>query len=140
MIRLSLCVLFTTAQMLVYAQLRPAHLLCENLSNPLCIDAAAPRFSWRMAGVTDRGVMQTAYELRVSTDRNFHDLVWVRERTVSDSSVQVTYRGEPLASGKAYYWQVRIWDNKGHASGWSEPQTWRMGLLRPEDWTASWIE
>ncbi|HTJ10479.1 MAG TPA: family 78 glycoside hydrolase catalytic domain [Dinghuibacter sp.] len=140
MIRLSLCVFFASAQLLVFAQLRPAHLLCENLSNPLCIDAAAPRFTWQLTGQTARDVKQTAYELRVATDKSFREVTWSPGKIASDSSVQVAYRGPALRSGVAYYWQVRVWDNKGHASKWSELQTWRMGLLHPEDWTASWIE
>jgi hypothetical protein len=33
-----------------------------------------------------------------------------------------------------------VWDNHGHASAWSVPTTWQMGLLAPADWHgANWI-
>ncbi len=142
--RLFLCALFVSAQLLATAQLQVTHLLCENLPDPICIDAAQPRLSWRLSFPTSRGEMQTAYELRIGTEKtglaHGKSIVWATGKVVSDSSVQVTYRGQPLVSGTAYYWQVRVWDNHGHASPWSGINTWGMGLLQPSDWTAAWIE
>ncbi|HEX7070077.1 MAG TPA: glycoside hydrolase family 78 protein, partial [Rhodothermales bacterium] len=43
-------------------------------------------------------------------------------------------------SGTAYFWQVRIWDDQGTASRWSDPAFFETGLLSPEDWSAEWIE
>ena len=37
------------------------------------------------------------------------------------------------------YWRVKVWDQDGQPSAWSEPATWSMGLLHPEDWKAKWI-
>jgi alpha-L-rhamnosidase len=34
---------------------------------------------------------------------------------------------------------VKIWNNHGEVTAWSEPALWRMGILRPEDWAAQWI-
>jgi len=36
-------------------------------------------------------------------------------------SVYISYKGNQLESGKRYYWQVRVWDNKEQKSKWSEP-------------------
>ncbi len=58
----------------------------------------------------------------------------------SDQSVQVVYAGPQLQSGKRYYWQVRVWDNKGRNSAWSTTAKWQMGLLSPGDWKAQWIQ
>ena len=37
------------------------------------------------------------------------------------------------------WWKVRAWDRDGHASDWSAPAIWSMGLLQPGDWQAQWI-
>ena len=35
---------------------------------------------------------------------------------------------------------MKIWDNKGRESKWSEIAFWEMGLLSQSDWKAKWIE
>ena len=118
------------------------NLLCENKANPLGIDIARPRFSWRLNN-DERKTMQTAYEIRVGEDEAslISDApLWSSGRVASDSSVQVSYKGRPLQSGKKYFWQVRCWDNKGKAYPWSSTALWQMGLLQPSDWKASWIQ
>ncbi len=141
-----LCLL--TPGLSLWAQLKTDRLLCENKPNPIGIDAAQPRFSWQLdvegkKGTAPRDILQTAYELRVAkADAGFSSssLVWNSGRVSSDQSIHITYAGSPLESGKQYFWQVRVWDNKGHASPWSSTQSWRMGMLQPSDWKAQWIE
>src|SRR5690606_36003856 len=66
-------------------------------------------------------------------------LLWHSGKMKSEQSHQVAYKGKPLNSGVKYYWQVRVWDNKGNVSPWSEVKFWQMGLLNPGDWKARWI-
>ena len=47
---------------------------------------------------------------------------------------------QTLKPGQRYYWQVRVWDNKGKESKWSETACWETGLMTPADWKAKWIE
>jgi alpha-L-rhamnosidase len=126
-----------------YAQIQVSHLLCEQLSNPMGVDAAQPRLSWRYTG-PGRGISQTAYEIKVAKEegslKSGKDLVWASGKVVSDQSVFVPYSGATLASAGRYYWQVRIWDKQGKPSAWSSPATFQMGLMHPADWTAQWIE
>ncbi len=110
----------------------------ENLTNPLCIDSKIPRLSWQLHS-TDRNELQTAYEIRVNSRADGKDLVWTSGKVASTTSIEVEYGGPELQSAKRYYWQVRIWDNKGRLSPWSENAWWQMGLLRPGDWKAQWI-
>ena len=49
------------------AQLKVQKLLTENLSNPLCIDATEPRFGWQLTENDKQNVLQTAYEIKVTT-------------------------------------------------------------------------
>jgi alpha-L-rhamnosidase len=114
------------------------HLQIENLTNPLCIDSRSPRFSWQLQS-SDRNEFQTAYEIRITSGPDDKAIVWTSGKVDSAASLQVEYRGPELRSGKRYFWQVRIWDNKGRVSPWSERAWWQMGLLKPEDWKAKWI-
>jgi alpha-L-rhamnosidase len=118
------------------AQVAVQHLLTENQTDPISIDALSPRFSWQLTAGNKRDVMQTAYEIKVKKNKN---LVWSTGKIASDQSVYVTYKGEKLLTGQKYYWQVRVWDNSGKASEWSTPASWKMGLLSPSDWKAKWI-
>jgi len=37
-------------------------------------------------------------------------------------------------------WQVRVWDNNGKVSAWSESSFFQMALFDTSDWKAEWIE
>ncbi len=118
-----------------FGQLVVKNLLCENRSNPVGIGAAQPRFSWQLQ--TDkRNAKQTAYEVRVNTGK---EAVWKSGKVNSDQSVYVSYAGSNLKSGNSYQWQVRVWDNNGKASSWSEAAHFKMALLDKSDWKAKWI-
>ena len=124
-----------------HAQLTVGHLLTENLANPLSLDAASPRFSWRVNEGIKRNVMQTAYELVVGTNPSPKKgkPVFSTGKVNSDQSVFVEYKGAALQAGQKYYWQVKVWDNYGKSSEWSEPAWFGMGMLAPGDWKAQWI-
>lgn len=122
------------------AATRVTHLLCEDMKNPLGIDALRPQLSWQMS-TSRRGARQTDYEILVATQPSRlpqHD-VWDSGKIDSDQSVHVPYAGPALRSGQRYYWQVRVWDEAGRASAPSETAWWETGLLSPSDWKASWI-
>lgn len=114
----------------------------EYLVNPLGIDAARPRLSWRLAS-TQRNAMQAAYQLQVATSGRAlargTSLLWDSGKVLSDASVLVEYAGPPVLSRTRYYWRVRVWDASGRASGWSPVAYWETGLLQPENWSADWI-
>ncbi len=85
--------------------------------------------------------MQQAYEIRVSGDALMKgDKIWETGKVISSQSVNIPYSGKELQSGKKYYWQVRVWDNLGKPSQWSEVAWWQMALLQTTDWKAKWIE
>jgi alpha-L-rhamnosidase len=112
----------------------------EYRENPLGIDAKQPRFSWEL--VSDaRGVVQSAYEIRLATSEAALDKrpLWATGRVSSNASIHRAYAGPPLESRRRYCWQVRVWDGTGQASPWSPVAWFEMGLLRPADWSAQWI-
>jgi alpha-L-rhamnosidase len=117
-----------------------SHLRCEYKVDPLGIDARQPRLSWQLVSA-GRGVVQAAYQIRVAERETSLGTrpIWDTGRVDSDRSIQVVYQGPALASGRRYYWQVRVWDGAGAVSDWSTPAFWEMGLLDGSDWQASWI-
>jgi alpha-L-rhamnosidase len=51
----------------------------------------------------------------------------------------VAYAGQPLTSGMAAWWKVRVWDQAGRATPWSAPAHWSMGVLHDSEWHGRWI-
>jgi alpha-L-rhamnosidase len=126
------------------AGIRPVRLACEYLQNPQVIDVMNPRLSWiNIPDENERRQIQTAWEIRVSESRekllSGDAGLWNSGKIKSNESVNVTYNGITLTSRQDCWWQVRVWDRKGRVSDWSEPAFWSMGILRPEEWKASWI-
>lgn len=125
---------------LLHAQVRITDTRVENLTQPLSIDVQ-PRFGWKIQS-EERGVLQEAYEIRVAEGSEYlftNKLIWTSGKVSSSNSQWVEYTGKELQSGRKYWWQVRIWDNRGNVSDWTEPAFWRMGLLNESDWKAGWI-
>ena len=126
------------------ASIIPAGLTCEYLKNPLAVDILKPRLSWiNIATSRDHGQIQTAWEIRVASSKegllsDKPDL-WQSGKVISSESINLAYNGKPLSSRQDCWWQVRVWDRDNKISEWSEPSFWSMGLLKPEDWKASWI-
>ncbi|MGW1560866.1 family 78 glycoside hydrolase catalytic domain [Streptomyces sp. NPDC002144] len=112
----------------------PAGLQVNSRTEPLGTETA-PAFSW-----LPPVARQTAYEIRVGTGPGRAD-VWRSGKVASSISTEVPYEGGSLGSERAYFWQVRSWDEKGVPGPWSEPARWETGLLKGEkDWAgAQWI-
>ncbi|MBN1362820.1 MAG: family 78 glycoside hydrolase catalytic domain [Sedimentisphaerales bacterium] len=121
---------------------RVGELRCEYLKDPLGIDVTKPRLSWQLAATDPdaRGQQQTGYHILVARTRALLDHgtgdLWDSGMVASD---HVVYDGTSLTSGSECFWKVRVKDEKGAVSAWSEPARWTMGLLEQADWTAKWI-
>jgi alpha-L-rhamnosidase len=125
-------------------------LRCEYHENPLGIDAAKPQLGWRIVDgdqksedVTQkpRGLRQTAYQVLVASTpellaKDQGDL-WDSGMVPSDQSIHIVYAGKPLVPRQPVHWKVRIKDQDGKLSGWSQPATWVMGVKG--DWKSPWI-
>ena len=116
------------------------NLRCEYAVRPLAIESLSPRLSWNTL-FAGKNWKQSAFQVLVSSRheilaKDTGDL-WDSGKVLTDASIQIEYRGRPLESRQRCFWKVRVWDGSGSVSGWSKPQEWEMGLLRPTDWMQS---
>ena len=119
-----------------------SELRCEYLIDPLSIETREPRLSWQIESKA-RGTRQSAYQIIVASHRarlasSTGDL-WDTGKVPSNQTIQIAYEGTRLQSRQQCFWKVRVWDQNGQASSWSEPAQWAMGLMEPADWSAKWI-
>ncbi|SFS90302.1 alpha-L-rhamnosidase [Halostagnicola kamekurae] len=67
------------------------------------------------------------------------DTAHLGQRQAIDRSSVGILRRAALKVEAEYHWAIRVWDESGEPSAWSEPARWEMGLLEPADWEAIWI-
>ena len=124
-------------------EIKVSRLSCEYRSNPLGIDVTQPHLSWQLVS-TRHNVLQKGYQILVATSlstlkQNKGD-VWDSKKTITNQSIQIKYKGQKLLPATKYYWKIKVWDNWGNESAWSEPAFFGMGLLNIADWKgAQWI-
>lgn len=125
--------------------IRPSALRCDARVQPLGVQTAIPSFSWIPVAMHSgmRNLRQSGYQLLVASSpsslaRNDGNM-WNSGRINGLSGLRHTYAGHLLTSHTMYWWKVRLWDQNDHASAWSTPQSFTMGLLHTFDWTARWI-
>ncbi len=108
--------------------------LCvEYRKNPIGLDTAAPRFSWKI-GSDKTDTMQTGFQIQVILDGQ---MVWDCGKRKSDQSVLVEYGGPPLHAESIYEYRVIVWDNHGETAEASG--SFETGLLSGINFQAEWI-
>jgi hypothetical protein len=117
-------------------------LRCDYAVNPAGVDAAGPRLFWKLESSVN-GQRQTAFEILAASSEkilatNTCDL-WDSGKISSDETIQVPYAGKKLNSAQEVFWKVRVWDEAGKVSAWSQPASWTMGVLQKSDGHAQWI-
>ncbi|MCX6299769.1 MAG: family 78 glycoside hydrolase catalytic domain [Bacteroidetes bacterium] len=125
------------AQSLLVSQLS-----CGYRENPIGIDQLTPYLGWQLVS-EEKNILQVAYRIIVADDslllKKNTPNIWDSKKVNSSASIQVKYLGTALKSATNYYWQVIVWDNKGHVAT-SKINYWKMGLLTSMDWqNARWI-
>jgi alpha-L-rhamnosidase len=123
--------------------LKPERLRCEDLKDPSVIDVQNPRLSWiNTDPLFIRNQSQTAWQILVASSREEllkdNGDLWNSQKVNSSQSFNIVYKGVPLRSRQDCWWKVRVWDNKGKPSGWSEADFFSTGL-REDEWKAQWI-
>ena len=100
----------------------PYNLQCEFQYNPVGITNTNPRFSWK----NPKNGKQTAYQIVVSSDKNFSkdSILWNSGVVNSSYHTYVPYEGPALLARQKYYWKaiVKLEENdvtiKSNAANW----------------------
>lgn len=126
-----------------FSATRPVDLRCEDLVDPVGMDAASARLSWRLPP-GERGRAQTAYRIlaastREDLDQDRGSLLDTR-KVFSIQSHLVPYTGHRPAPGETCWWKVQVWNEKDVPSAWSEPARFVAGIATEADWNgAAWL-
>jgi len=123
-------------------QMKPLNLTSEYISEPIGLQTNKPAFGWQFEA-SIRGQRQTAYQILVASNltelKNNKGDLWNSDKIESDRSVNILFEGKPLESRQICYWKVRVWDNNGTVSNWSNSSQFEIALLEKTDWQAKWI-
>ena len=109
----------------------PDGLSVELLTSPerTVIKDLSPEFGWVVRSM-EENVFQAAYMIQVRElppDKESFEVpfIWDSGKISSSQSVNIEYQGKELIPGALYAWRVRIWDQGGSRSEWSEYQRFR---------------
>jgi len=124
------------------AELSITSLKADYKTNPVGIDNPVPKLSWIIHS-GQRNTMQESYQIRASFNQNDlkrgRNLIWDTEMVASSRSIHIGYKGPSPESFQRVFWQVRIKDNHGRTSHWSDVAYWETGFLSGTEWAADWI-
>lgn len=115
-------------------------LRCCNLTNPEGI--VTPELSWKIKA-QEEGVSQSAWEVEIATSENLLKKgkpdVWKSGKQTTDEQFGIRPDGVRFTETGEYFWRVRIWDNQGKVSEWSDPAYFSIGLTNEQSWVGRWI-
>lgn len=93
-----------------------------------------------------KNVEQTAYQLQISSDSSFDDIVFESGKVEDSRSLHVTPNHMQLKSAHKYYVRVRVWargESKGNKccieSEFSNPACFVTALLANEQWKGAFV-
>ena len=104
--------------------------------NPLIAAAGIPQFGWEIES-SRREVVQKSYQLQISENEKFEDLVYDSGVVLSEESAHIQPQGVKLQSARKYFVRVKIQDQV-ETSSWSEPAYFLTALLN-ETWRAPFV-
>lgn len=104
----------------------------DGVENPVGIDNAAPRFSWKMKS-GKIGIRQIAYQIVVKEEDG--NTVWDSGRVKNAESVDIRYGGEKLEPKTRYKWTVKVEDEEENIYT-SKPAYFETALM--DETLASW--
>ena len=117
-------------------------LRCEYAANPLGIDSGQPRFSWYVRS-DRRGGAQAGYQIvcadSLEAIRRGEANLWDTGMVSADRHHLIPYGGARLESFGRHYWRVRIRDDGGAVSPWSDTAMFETAMLSPDAWKGMWI-
>ena len=94
--------------------------------------------SWLLES-SNRNVKQLAYQLQVAKDRDFEIIMFDSRKVETDQSLHIPINSFPYRAETRYFYRVKVWDNYGEESSWSEVAFWETGLQGQDNWSGNWI-
>lgn len=88
-------------------------------------------------------MIQEGYEIQVASSekllrKGVADL-WTSGHVASTDQIMVGYEGNALAPRQLCWWRVKVWNEDGKPSRWSEPQRFAVGIIAPDTIQGSFI-
>ncbi len=115
-------------------------LQCCQMINPEGVNS--PLLSWKIKSSVE-GISQKAWEVEIATTKDLlirgKADVWKSGKQLSEEQFDIVPEADKFSDASCYYWHVRIWDNSGRVSQWSNPAYFSIGLLKEQSWRAKWI-
>ncbi|RFA15542.1 hypothetical protein B7R22_06880 [Subtercola boreus] len=100
--------------------------------------SVTPRLSW-IVPLARRGQQQVAYEIVATKTSDRRGVVWSSGLVESGENRGIVWGGDAIAAHSQLSWAVRVTDERGIVSPWSQSAAIVVGPLTPADWNASWI-
>lgn len=102
------------------------------------ISTVNPFFGWVIASDAIN-ITQSAYQIIVSTEKileqNNTSILWNSGKVNSNQSTNILYNGKALNPEEVYYWHVKVWDNQGNESAFSEVSQFKTSDTLTEYYT-----
>lgn len=119
------------------------NLKCTINEKPIAARKMDAFFSWQIIS-EHRNQLQSAYQIMVAGNpdnlKTSKNIIWDSGKINSDKSALVLSESLELKSAQTYFWKVKIWNQDGKESDWSEPVSFKTGLFPEQDWAgAKWI-
>ena len=111
-------------------------ILMDYLTEPVGVEET-PRFGW-LAEDDQPDALQTAYQLQLAQEASFAAPLWDSGWVMSEESAHVDVPELPLEAAARYFARVRIRDNHGQESPWSDTASFVTGLVHHE-WQGAFI-
>ena len=126
--------------------MRAEHLTVQNLHCPIGITTRKPVFSYRLWSSREEGEScqkQSAFRILAAETMDALNMdcgdLWDSGIQKQKETFGIRYNGKMLASKQRVYWKVKVWNEEGAESDWSEAAFFEMGLLEQQDWKGVWI-
>ena len=124
------------------SSIQPQNLTAHALTQPLGLGEPAPVLRWKLPSETLIR-KTTAYQIQAASEEaallagraDLWDSGWIEAAQIQ----RARYEGQGLASRATVVWRVRVREDAGSESEWSEPARFELGLLQREDWKGEWI-
>lgn len=117
--------------------LKAVNLTCDYQVNPVGVNDKI-QLGWMLES-DRRNVLQTSYQLQVAADPNFSQITFDSGVVKSGDSVHIRLDGMNFDSSTRYFYRVKVTDNQGEESPFSETAYFETALLDNSLWKAEFI-